>query len=275
MIFLSYRAIILLAKTYCKPKEIGLYYLNARYYDSNTGRFISADEPGYLGANGDLVAYNLYAYCSNNPVMHTDPSGHAILTAILIGLVIGAAVGGTAGGVIAYNAAEEAGLEGKELVLATAKGVGVGAAVGGAAGGLVGLTGGAIATYGLGSAAATTTISGTGTILARATEVGSLQYKKSYNDGKGGWQIAGDMIQSTFNNASRILSPTGMKAVTTTNSYIKWYKAANNATTSFLKSTSNPMMSYCFVGFALIQTYISATTSNPVGRAYERGFSLI
>jgi RHS repeat-associated protein len=31
--------------------DLGLYYLNSRYYDSNTGRFISTDSVGYLGAN--------------------------------------------------------------------------------------------------------------------------------------------------------------------------------------------------------------------------------
>ncbi|HBL85010.1 MAG TPA: hypothetical protein DDZ99_08975, partial [Clostridiales bacterium] len=39
-----------------------------------TGRFINAD--GLLGANGDLLAYNLFAYCSNNPVNYDDPSGY-------------------------------------------------------------------------------------------------------------------------------------------------------------------------------------------------------
>ena len=40
-------------------------------------RFISPDSPGYLGANGDLLSFNLYAYCSNNPVMYIDPSKKA------------------------------------------------------------------------------------------------------------------------------------------------------------------------------------------------------
>ena len=48
-----------------------------KYYDAAIGRFINADAIGYLGANGNLNSYNLYAYCSNNPVMYTDPSGHA------------------------------------------------------------------------------------------------------------------------------------------------------------------------------------------------------
>ncbi len=50
---------------------------------------------------------NLYAYCSNNPVMYADPMGTSILAALLIGLVVGAVVGtvvgGTVAGVNAYN----------------------------------------------------------------------------------------------------------------------------------------------------------------------------
>ncbi len=60
--------------------SLGLYYLGSRYYDANIGRFISPDDIGYLGANGDLNAYNLYAYCSNNPVMYSDPSGHFVVS---------------------------------------------------------------------------------------------------------------------------------------------------------------------------------------------------
>ena len=53
--------------------ETGFYYLQSRYYDSKTGRFLNAD--GYVNANGDLQGYNMYAYCSNNPVMCVDPTG--------------------------------------------------------------------------------------------------------------------------------------------------------------------------------------------------------
>lgn len=63
---------------YYFDSETGYYYLNSRYYDPQVKRFISADAIGYLGANGDLISYNLYAYCSNNPVMHIDPSGTSL-----------------------------------------------------------------------------------------------------------------------------------------------------------------------------------------------------
>ena len=60
---------------YYYDSDLQLYYLQTRYYDSVTGRFISPDDISYLGANGDLIGYNLYAYCSNNPVMGYDPYG--------------------------------------------------------------------------------------------------------------------------------------------------------------------------------------------------------
>jgi RHS repeat-associated protein len=48
----------------------GLYYMNARYYDPSTGRFLSEDPLGLGG--GDLT---LYSYAGNNPVVFVDPSG--------------------------------------------------------------------------------------------------------------------------------------------------------------------------------------------------------
>ena len=49
--------------------EIGLYYNRARYYNPYMGRFLQADPVGYD------AGMNLYAYCVNNPLSRTDPSG--------------------------------------------------------------------------------------------------------------------------------------------------------------------------------------------------------
>jgi len=54
-----------------------LSYLNARYYNGNTGRFISED-PVFLSTKQDLAnpqSLNSYAYANNNPVNAKDPSG--------------------------------------------------------------------------------------------------------------------------------------------------------------------------------------------------------
>ena len=70
-----------------------MYYLQSRYYDPAICRFISADDYEYLGANCDLIGYNLYAYCSNNPISYIDPTGHAIWEAIIVGAIIGGIIG--------------------------------------------------------------------------------------------------------------------------------------------------------------------------------------
>ncbi len=64
---------------YYYDQETGLYYLGSRYYDPEVGRFISADEPEYLGANGKFVSYNLFAYCENDPVNKKDDGGNRTL----------------------------------------------------------------------------------------------------------------------------------------------------------------------------------------------------
>ena len=53
--------------------ESGLYYLNSRYYDPQTGRFINADSQ--IDSNAGFVGYNLFAYCANNPVNMIDSTG--------------------------------------------------------------------------------------------------------------------------------------------------------------------------------------------------------
>ena len=60
---------------YYFDSETGFYYLNTRYYNPQLKRFINADSLNYLGANGDMQSFNLYAYCSNNPILHVDPNG--------------------------------------------------------------------------------------------------------------------------------------------------------------------------------------------------------
>ena len=62
---------------YIYDSDTGLYYLQSRYYDPQTGRFINADDVDYLGIGDNAVlSYNLYAYCGNNPVNGYDPEGN-------------------------------------------------------------------------------------------------------------------------------------------------------------------------------------------------------
>ena len=79
-------------------ESTGLYYLSARYYDPEDGRFISRDS--YRGNSVNPSTWNLYAYCANSPVNYEDPSGHIAISRI-IGGVIGGGIGFLAGRKIA------------------------------------------------------------------------------------------------------------------------------------------------------------------------------
>ena len=61
---------------YYYDSETGYYYLQTRYYSPELGRFLNAD--GYINANGDILGYNMFAYCGNNPLMYIDPSGTSV-----------------------------------------------------------------------------------------------------------------------------------------------------------------------------------------------------
>ena len=73
---------------YYYDSETQLYYLQSRYYNPTWGRFLNAD--GYINANGDLLGYNMFAYCGNNPVMYLDDTGEnpvGFLTQVFISIV--------------------------------------------------------------------------------------------------------------------------------------------------------------------------------------------
>ncbi len=61
-------------------QSTGLYYLNARYYHPEDGRFLTEDT--YRGEVNEPDTQHLYVYCANNPVNYVDPSGHWMETAL-------------------------------------------------------------------------------------------------------------------------------------------------------------------------------------------------
>ena len=79
-------------RSYYYDTETGLYYLQTRYYDPQTGRFINADTTDVITTTiTEFFDKNLYAYCDNNPVARKDDGGE--IWNILIGATVGAVVG--------------------------------------------------------------------------------------------------------------------------------------------------------------------------------------
>ena len=84
----------------------GFYYVSSRYYDPEIGRWLNAD--GQIsGVGGDIRGYNLFAYCFNNPVNMSDPTGNwpswgqvfAAVATVAVAAVFVAAVVASAGAV--------------------------------------------------------------------------------------------------------------------------------------------------------------------------------
>ena len=59
---------------YVYDNETGLYYLQSRYYDPVTRRFINADE--LLSTGTGVLGYNMFSYCNNAPIILKDSDGH-------------------------------------------------------------------------------------------------------------------------------------------------------------------------------------------------------
>jgi RHS repeat-associated protein len=62
--------------SYDRSASTGLDYAVNRHYDSQQGRFTQVDPIGMGAASLDNPqTLNLYAYCGNDPINHTDPNG--------------------------------------------------------------------------------------------------------------------------------------------------------------------------------------------------------
>ncbi|WP_293635426.1 RHS repeat-associated core domain-containing protein [Shewanella sp. CG12_big_fil_rev_8_21_14_0_65_47_15] len=62
-----------------QDKDLGLTYMQARYYDPLIGRFYADDPIGFR----DIHSFNRYAYGNNNPYKYTDPDGEFALALFL------------------------------------------------------------------------------------------------------------------------------------------------------------------------------------------------
>ena len=94
---------------YYTDAETGLILCTHRFYDPNTGRFLTRDPIGYGGG------INLYGYVQNDPVNRIDPKGHGTIGYGAIEVLKGDHPG-TLGGAAAVCLGQTAALNG-ELVL--------------------------------------------------------------------------------------------------------------------------------------------------------------
>ena len=189
---------------YYYDSETGFYYVSSRYYDPEIGRFINADSQ--LNQKDGILGYNMFAYCHNNPIMYSDPTGHSItLACIIIGAVIGAVAGGCAG---AYVSKKQTGKVNGWAVAAGAVG-------GGVVGGLVGWGVGAAITA-VGAAATGSAATAAAPVVQQVAEKASTALQTYYppNDGFSGavqkiTLEAGTLIQRTGDLVGRYIAPAG------------------------------------------------------------------
>ncbi len=116
-------------KCYYYDTESGMYYCQTRYFVPEWGRWLNTDNPGFLQFD-NINGMNLFAYCNNNPVMYSDPSGQFVFG---ISALIGALIGGIFG---AIEGAISAKATGRDVGCGIVLGFLGGAIVGGVAGGL-------------------------------------------------------------------------------------------------------------------------------------------
>jgi RHS repeat-associated protein len=98
--------------------DLGLTYMQARYYDPVLGRFYANDPVGYVAKN-PVHSFSRYTYVNNNPYKYTDPNGE------FAHIAIGAAAGGIISG-IAYAITTD-NFSAKDLAINMASGAVVGA----------------------------------------------------------------------------------------------------------------------------------------------------
>ncbi|MBE0543292.1 MAG: prepilin-type N-terminal cleavage/methylation domain-containing protein [Verrucomicrobia bacterium] len=67
-------------------EHLGMYYLRARYYKPELGRFWTMDS--YEGNNSDPLSLHKYLYAHASPVNNTDPTGNETLIGIFIASTI-------------------------------------------------------------------------------------------------------------------------------------------------------------------------------------------
>jgi len=76
-------------RSYYYDNDLGMYWLQSRYYNPQICRFINIDSQ----ISNDILGDNLYLYCGNNPINRSDNSGRGFFSRIICGAVVGGVIG--------------------------------------------------------------------------------------------------------------------------------------------------------------------------------------
>ena len=68
---------------YYYDQEIGMYYLQSRYYNPIVGRFVNSDNVEYVSFSNDVLQHNLLSYCLNDPINEQDSCGNISLSGVI------------------------------------------------------------------------------------------------------------------------------------------------------------------------------------------------
>ena len=240
--------------------ETGFYYLQSRYYDPYTARFINADVV-ISGVGGDILGYNAFAYCQNNPVNKSDSTGNwpkwikkAIAVVAVAAVIVAAVVvtvstfgAGSVAGVAAISAAVTIAARATEVAALQIK-------------------------------------KSRNSFRNTGGKTGGNNNRKNSGGGnksrKSSGQVAADVAESLFDNGRRIIGITpytkaggiGVNhALNRQVSEIFGEKATLNST---LSANGGKVVPYASAAFAWCRTIISIFSDDPLERAEQRRYTL-
>ena len=228
---------------YYYDKDLSLYYLSSRYYDSNTGRFINADSV-ISGVTGTLWGYNMFVYCFNNPINMDDGTGNWPewgTKAIVVAAVATVIVAATVATVATFGAGSVAGV--------------------------------AAITTTLTIAARATEVAALQTKKSISSEESSTQDIKD--------KIALDVTEALYDNGLQIIGTTAVTKsgavafdYALSKQFLKVFDETVTVSSVLSKPSNNAASQYFFAACAWVQTTISIFSDDPVQRAEERRYTL-
>ena len=249
---------------YYYDNETGFYLTGTRYYDPEIGRFINADgEISDVG--GNVLGYNLFAYCFNNPVNMDDPTGQwpkwigkaIAVVAVVAVVVVAVAVtvstfgAGSVAGVAAISAAVTIAARATEVAVLQVK-----------------------------KSKNTSQNTGGKTSGNTNTNSGNSPGGGGSNTQKSNGQVAVDVTESLFDNGLQIIGITPFTKAGSIgfnhilNQQVSGIFDETIALRSTLSATGGKVVPYAFAAYAWCKTTISIFSDDPVQRAEQRGYTL-